>query len=81
MGHSVLGFGYGGGFLMPFMMIAFWAVLIVGVVYMFRLMSGSGELRPAKASPEGSPVEVLKVRYASGELSKEEYESMRRDVS
>ncbi len=66
---------------MPFMMIAFLVLLIIGTVYMFRLMSGSSELNVAKASPEGSPIEILKVRYAKGELSHEEYEAMKKHIS
>ncbi len=81
MAHGALGFGYGGGFFMPLIMIAFTVLLIIGTVYMFRLMSGSSESNPLKAVPKAAPVEVLKVRYARGELSKEEYESMKMDIS
>ena len=81
MAHGALGFGYGGGFLMPFIMIALWVLLMIGVVYIFRLMTSSSELNSLKAVTEVSPVEVLKVRYARGELSKEEYERMKMDIS
>ena len=81
IGHGALGFGYGGGFLMPFIMIALWALLMIGVVYIFRLMTSSSKLNSLKVVPKASPVEVLKVRYARGELSKEEYEVIKRDIT
>ncbi len=37
---------------------------------------------PAPAPPAGpmTPTDVVKMRYARGEISKEEYETMRRDL-
>ncbi len=32
------------------------------------------------ASPGQTPVEILKARYASGEITREEYEQQRRDL-
>ncbi len=31
-------------------------------------------------TPSGSPAEILKRRYARGEITKEEYDQMRRDL-
>ena len=81
MGHSAFGFGYGGGFLMPFMMIAFWALLIIGAIYILRLMISSNSVNPVNGESVISPLDVLKLRYAKGELTKEDYEGMKRDIS
>ena len=84
MGHGALGFGYGGGFFMPLMMIAIWAFLIFGAVYLIRLATGQGGTGAVKigtdASP-ASPMEALQLRYAKGEVSAEEYEHIRKDIA
>jgi putative membrane protein len=56
-------------------MMIFWVVLIVGVVLFIR--------RWLRVSPAGSDAaaEILRTRYARGELSREEFEQMRRDLA
>jgi len=58
----------------PLVMVGLWAVLIVAVVVFLR--------RVGRASPAGSDsaLEILRTRYARGELSREEFETMRRDL-
>jgi putative membrane protein len=58
----------------PLVMLGFWAVLIVTVVVFLRRLS--------RASPAGSDsaLEILRTRYARGELSREDFETMRRDL-
>ncbi|GAB4286790.1 MAG: SHOCT domain-containing protein [Deferrisomatales bacterium] len=73
MGHGpmdgpMLGFGW-------IVMILFWGVVAVGVVLAVRRFLG----RTHQARGE-NPLEILKRRYAAGEISKEEYERMRRDL-
>ena len=64
-----LGMGIGG-----LAMLAFWGALIVGVFLLVRGLGG-GHRRW-----EDSPMEVLKRRYAKGEITREEYEQMRKDL-
>ena len=66
------GFGMGLGGLM---MLAFWGVLIFGSVVLFRSVSGGFGGRW-----HGTPVDVLKRRYAAGEITREQYEQMRKDL-
>jgi putative membrane protein len=60
----------GWGILMTLGMVAFWALVIAGVVWLIR--SGS-----AKSTPGETPRETLDRRLASGELSIQEYERRR----
>jgi putative membrane protein len=61
---------------MMIMMILFWALIIVAVVVVIRWLVGQGkELRPDSA------LEILRQRYARGEINKEEFESRKRDLS
>jgi putative membrane protein len=56
-------------------MLAFWGALIVGVVLLVRWLAGT------TAGPAGragdSALDVLRRRYAAGEITREEYEQMR----
>ncbi len=57
----------------------FWiALLVLVVVAIWRLLQG----RPGGAtdSREESPMEILKRRYAQGEINREEFEAKRRDL-
>jgi putative membrane protein len=51
------------------MMVLFWAVVIYAVVWGFRPREGSG--------PRDDALEVLKRRYALGEIDREEFEERR----
>jgi putative membrane protein len=52
--------------------------LIGGVAYALGFRPQINPSRPADTSQ--TPGEILKARYASGEISREEYEQMRRDL-
>jgi putative membrane protein len=56
----------------------FWILLIVFVVVIVRMLAGSGSSSPP-GHPE-TPLEILKARYARGEIDDEEYERRRREL-
>ncbi|HAK88130.1 MAG TPA: electron transporter RnfE [Nitrospiraceae bacterium] len=66
------GWGTGMGFGWLFMII-FWILIILGVVYLVRLIVG-GE----KRTTGETALDVLKKRYAKGEISKEEFEEKKK---
>lgn len=61
------GMGFGGGIFM----ILFWVLLILGVVYLVKMLLGGGS---AAEKRNESAREVLEKRFARGEISKEEFE-------
>ncbi len=63
----------GGGF-----MWIFWIAVIVGIIFLVRWVLQQGRTREEKA--EGSSLELLKNRYARGEIDKEEFEQKRKDL-
>ena len=65
-----LGMGMGG-----LAMLAFWGALIVGVVLVARTLGGGRGRRR-----HGSPVDIAKRRYAAGEITRDEYEQLRKDL-
>ena len=69
------GFGFFGG-LLP--MILFWVVVIGLVASGARWIGtgGSGVGRPR----QDTPLQILKERYARGEIDKDEFEQRRRDI-
>jgi putative membrane protein len=64
------------GFGMMIMMILFWALIVVAVVVGIRWLVGQG-----KESRPDSALEILRQRYARGEINKEEFEARKRDLS
>lgn len=74
-GTGMWGFGMWPGGLT---MLVFWGALIVGVVLIMRFLEDAA----AREGPEGrtSPLDILKHRYASGEITREQYEQMRKDL-
>jgi len=72
-------FGFGGFFAM-FMMVAFWALVIAGIVLAVRALSGTGTAI-GSSTERGRAMEILQERYARGEIDKEEYESKKRDLA
>ena len=72
----------GGGFMGGFGMI-FWILIIIGVVFLaiYGLRNTSVEDRDnGRAIREYSAIDIIKSRYARGEISKEEYERIRQDI-
>lgn len=63
-------------------MLTFW-VLILGLVFwIIRSFTGGSEgSNPQSSRTWRTPLEILQGRYASGEISREEYETMRRDLN
>ncbi len=61
------------------MMMGVELILVVGIIaYALGLRPQFNPTRPAQTSQ--TPGEILKARYANGEISREEYEQLRRDL-
>ncbi len=71
------GGGWGMGFGGPFMVV-FWVLVIVGVVALIRWFADQSS--GADRRGEKRPLEILRERYARGEIDREEYEQKRKDL-
>ncbi|GAV23249.1 SHOCT domain-containing protein [Carboxydothermus pertinax] len=60
---------------MMILMFLFWAVVIY---FIFKLLTRNDIIN--KAVPGKSPEDLLKERYARGEITKEQYEEMLHDL-
>ena len=76
-GHmSDYGWGWGG---MGIGMLLFWGLLIAALVVLARCFRGSGSCE--KGGREKSALDILKERYARGEIGSEEFEQKKRDLT
>lgn len=82
-GWGMIGPGMMGGFGFPFfggiMMILFWVILIGGGIWLFQSLARGGQSTWSATSRE-TPLDVLKARYAKGEITKEQFEEMKRTL-
>ena len=66
---------WGWGIGMMAMMFLFWVLFIVGLIVGIRWLIGKG-----KEQKQDSALEILRERYARGEINKEEFEAKRKDL-
>ena len=76
-GPGMLG-GYGGGWCGGIFMVIFWIAVIVGIIFLIRwlVLSTKGGI----SGGEESALEILKRRYAKGEIDKKEFEAKKKDL-
>ncbi len=62
------------------MMLIFWIALGVAAVLVFRWLSKEGYFTPGQAARRPSPLDQLRERYARGDIDREEFERIKRDL-
>jgi putative membrane protein len=65
-----------GGVVMMVMMLVFWGLVIAGLVLGIRWLIHLGP-----RSSSDSALEILRQRYARGEINREEFEAKKRDLT
>jgi putative membrane protein len=67
------GYGWGMGVGGWTLMVIFWVLVILVIFYLLRNIG---------AKPQGgeTPLDILKKRYAKGEINREEFERMKEDL-
>ena len=70
MGGSGLGYGYMG------LGLIFWILIIAGVIMLIRSLTEQS--KKAGGDQQMSAMELLKVRYARGEITTDEFEEMKK---
>ena len=72
--------GWGGLMMIP--MVLFWALVIWGIVWLVRSAGGGhAHYHTGQLEQRDSALEILKTRYAKGEISKAEFEEKKKDIS
>lgn len=81
MGPGMMEGGYGMGWIWTIIMFAFWIAVIVGVIFLIRWLAITMRTGGQSARSEDSALEILKRRYARGEINKEEFEEKKKDLA
>jgi putative membrane protein len=79
----MMGMGLGFGMFGLLFMVLFWGGLIALAIWLVSVLfpiSSRRRTTPGADQPQ-SPREILDTRYARGEISREEYELMKQDLS
>ena len=72
--YGMMGFGMGFGFIF---MLIFWGVLIGLVITVINASRSGGSNSDSQSD---SPLEILKKRYARGEINKKKFEERKKDL-
>ena len=82
-GMGGYGYGWDGGWLGMGVgmigMLLFWVLIILGIVVLVKWLAGTQS--SAAAPPAKGALDIVKERYARGEIDKEEFEQKKRDLS
>jgi putative membrane protein len=81
----MMGFG---GFWMILWMVIFWVLVVGGALWLLnRLFPGAGRGSSGQSPANGTPMngsaralDILKERYARGEITRAEYQEIRKDL-
>lgn len=75
--HPMWGIWGAWGIVMMLMMLVFWGVVITGIVLVIRWLVKEGK----GARSTDIALDILRQRYARGDISKEEFEAKKRDLA
>jgi putative membrane protein len=78
MGPGMMNWGYGMGWGWSIIMMVFWIAVIVGIIFLIRWIALSTDRRH---ETEDSAMEILRNRYAKGEINKDEFEEKKKDLA
>ena len=76
------GMGCCGGWGWPGMLLGFlfWILVLYGVYLIFRSFAGGKVIPGTGSSSRQKALDILKERYARGEITREEYLNMKKDL-
>lgn len=80
MGPDMMG-GWGMGWFGGIFMIVFWILVLVGLVFVIRWLIQATGKKENGHKPGSRAMDILKERYARGEIDKAQFEKMKSDLS
>jgi putative membrane protein len=76
-GPGMMNWGYGGWF-MGIINIIFWIAVIIGIIYLIKFISSSSKQSTQESKRGDSALDILRERYAKGEINREEFEEKKK---
>jgi putative membrane protein len=70
---------FGWGWLMMLFLVIFWLLLVGGVIWLIIWLVKKTDQQ--RTGGQEQPLDILKRRYARGEINQEEYERMKQELS
>jgi len=80
MGPGMMG-GWGMGWFGGIFMMIFWVLILVGLIFLIKWLIQSTNRAKLDAGNGNRAMEILKERYARGEIEKIEFETMKLNLS
>ena len=81
MGPGMMGGGWGMGWFGGIFMMIFWILILVGLVFLIKwLIQSTNRTKPEAGGSAGRALDILKERYARGEIDKAEFETKKADL-
>lgn len=74
-GHTMSGWGWAWMTVGMISMLLFWGAVLALIIWAVRSVGGRG------GPNERGPLEIARSRYARGEITKEQFEQLRHDLS
>jgi putative membrane protein len=79
MGPDMM-YGWGMGWFGGIFSLIFWILVIVGMVFLIRWLIHMSKGHPAQQQNGSRALEILRERYARGEIQKDEFEEKKKDL-
>jgi len=80
MGPGMMG-GWGMGWFGGIFMIVFWILIVVGLVFLIKWLVQATAKGGSIGQSGSRAMDILKERYARGEIDKAQFEDMKRDLA
>jgi len=61
-------------------MIVFWGLVFIALILLIRWLARQSRTRAEQGAGRDPALEILRQRYARGEIDKEEFDKMKRDL-
>lgn len=80
MGPGMMSYGWGMGWFGMIFMIAFWALVIIALIFLVKWLIQNTAGNKKTYSESNKALEILKERYAKGEIDKTEFDAKKKDL-
>jgi putative membrane protein len=62
------------------LMLVFWILVIIGIIVVIRRFTMPPQDGPQPSGRRDTPVDILRKRYAAGEIDRQQFETMKKDL-